>query len=260
MATGCVDPMGLDGTALGRWLRNHGRVGRAVGEWVDDSVDGAKVVVDTVASNPGAAATGAAKGAATGVVVGAAATAVVEASGPAAPVVGAIVFTIFTAWAVHSVNDLAANWNDMTPEQQAAALGELGGGIIGSAVGAKAAARPTRAGAPTGAAPVTETPSQIAVTGPETTAPPSGKGIPKSSPKFQPPTNSPQMPPTEIPPCWRIREMPPTAQYPDGYGKLEKPMKDGSWQPTNPSTMKPGTRPETHVPFPSSQGPKVCEP
>lgn len=76
------------------------------------------------------------------------------------------------------------------------------------------------------------------------------KGAPKLSPKFEPPTNPPQLPPAEIPPGWRIREMPPTAQYPNGYWKMEKPMKDGSWQPINPSTMKPGTRPETHIEFP----------
>jgi beta-galactosidase/beta-glucuronidase len=36
----------------------------------------------------------------------------------------------------------------------------------------------------------------------------------------------------------------------DGYWKLEKPMKDCSWQPIDPSTMNPGTHRETHVPFP----------
>jgi len=40
----------------------------------------------------------------------------------------------------------------------------------------------------------------------------------------------------------------------NGYWKLEKPMKDGSWQPINPSTMKPGTRPETHIKFPPKGG------
>jgi hypothetical protein len=44
--------------------------------------------------------------------------------------------------------------------------------------------------------------------------------------------------------------MPATEQYPNGYWKLEKPMQDGSWQPINPSTMKPGNRPQTHVEFP----------
>lgn len=58
------------------------------------------------------------------------------------------------------------------------------------------------------------------------------------------------MPPTEIPAGWRVREMPPTPQYPDGYWKLEKPMSNGGWQPIDPSTMKPGGRPETHIPFP----------
>ena len=75
-------------------------------------------------------------------------------------------------------------------------------------------------------------------------------GGPKSTPNFKPPTNPAQMPPGEIPPGWRIREMPPTAQYPEGYWKLEKPMPNGGWQPIDPSTMKPGGRPETHVPFP----------
>jgi RHS repeat-associated protein len=73
---------------------------------------------------------------------------------------------------------------------------------------------------------------------------------PRSSPNFEPPTNAPQQPPADIPEGWRIREMPPTPDYPDGYWKLEKPMTDGSWQPIDPSTMKPGTRPETHIPFP----------
>ena len=82
--------------------------------------------------------------------------------------------------------------------------------------------------------------------------PPSATGGsgPKPSPNFKPPTNPPQLPPTDIPDGWRIREMPPTEQYPNGYWTLEKPMKDGGWQGINPSTMKPGSRPETHVPYP----------
>jgi len=76
------------------------------------------------------------------------------------------------------------------------------------------------------------------------------KGAPKTSPNFKPPTNAPQLPPNEIPAGWQIREMPPTADYPNGYWKLEKPTGDGHWQPIDPSTMKPGTRPETHIPFP----------
>ena len=72
----------------------------------------------------------------------------------------------------------------------------------------------------------------------------------KPSPKFERPTNLPQFPPAELPPGWRIREMPSTEQYPNGYWKMEKPMKDGSWQPIDPSTMKPGTRPQTHIEFP----------
>ena len=84
--------------------------------------------------------------------------------------------------------------------------------------------------------------------------PPSTKGSPKPSPNFEPPTNPPQMPPDKIPTDWRVREMPPTEQYPDGYWKLEKPMRDGSWQPIDPSTMKPGDRRHTHVPFPPGGG------
>ena len=75
-------------------------------------------------------------------------------------------------------------------------------------------------------------------------------GAPRPSPKFKPPTNPPQMPPKSVPEGWRVREMPPTQHYPNGYWKLEKPMKDGSWQPIDPSTMKPGSRPETHISFP----------
>jgi hypothetical protein len=43
--------------------------------------------------------------------------------------------------------------------------------------------------------------------------------------------------------------MPPDQQYPEGYWKLEKPMTQGGWQAIDLSTMKPGARPETHVPF-----------
>ncbi len=76
-------------------------------------------------------------------------------------------------------------------------------------------------------------------------------GTPVPAPNFETPTNPPQMPPENIPDGWRVREMPPTEQYPNGYWKLEKPMDNGGWQPMNPSTMRPGTRPETHVPFPA---------
>jgi hypothetical protein len=76
-------------------------------------------------------------------------------------------------------------------------------------------------------------------------------GLPKTSPNFKPPTNAPQMPPSNIPAGWRVREMPPTSDYPNGYWKLEKPMGNGGWQAIDPSTMKPGGRPETHVPFPA---------
>jgi RHS repeat-associated protein len=74
---------------------------------------------------------------------------------------------------------------------------------------------------------------------------------PRISPKFQPPTNPPQLPPADIPLGWRIRPGPPIEGYPNGYWKLEKPMDNGGWQAIDPSTMKPGTRPETHIPFPN---------
>jgi hypothetical protein len=76
------------------------------------------------------------------------------------------------------------------------------------------------------------------------------KGGPRISPNFKPPTNAPQLPPTTIPPGWRVREMPPTDYYPNGYWRLEKPMANGGWQPITPSTMKPGRAEETHIEFP----------
>jgi RHS repeat-associated protein len=77
---------------------------------------------------------------------------------------------------------------------------------------------------------------------------------PRPSPRFKAPTNPPQVPPKKIPEGWRVREMPPTEQYPDGYWKMEKPLGNGKWQPIDPSTMKPGGRPETHIPFPPRGG------
>lgn len=82
-----------------------------------------------------------------------------------------------------------------------------------------------------------------------------GRG-PRSPRNFEPLTNAPQMPPKSIPPGWRVREMPPTSDYPDGYWRLEKPMRDGGWQGINPKTMKPGPPGETHVPYPPGMGPK----
>ncbi len=80
------------------------------------------------------------------------------------------------------------------------------------------------------------------------------EGGPKVSPNFEPPTNAAQAPPTDIPPGWRVRSMPPAPGYPNGYWKLEKPMSQGGWQGIDPSTMLPGSQPETHVPFPGDGG------
>ncbi|WP_439564915.1 RHS repeat-associated core domain-containing protein [Microcella sp.] len=73
---------------------------------------------------------------------------------------------------------------------------------------------------------------------------------PRSSPKFENPTHLPQSPIEQVPSGWRVRIMPATPNYPNGYWKLEKPMNQGGWQAINPSTMRPGTRPETHIPLP----------
>ena len=73
---------------------------------------------------------------------------------------------------------------------------------------------------------------------------------PKPTPNFKPPTNPAQLPLKEFPPGWRVREMPPTQQYPNGYWRLEKPMPQGGWQGIDPSTMKPGAQCNTHVPLP----------
>jgi RHS repeat-associated protein len=78
------------------------------------------------------------------------------------------------------------------------------------------------------------------------------KGAPRPSPKFQTPTNAPQPAMRDVPEGWRVRVQNPTEQYPDGYWVLEKPLPGGHWQPINPSTMRPGSRPETHVPLPPS--------
>jgi len=79
-----------------------------------------------------------------------------------------------------------------------------------------------------------------------------GGGGPKRSPNFRPTTNPPQPPPdpASVPPGWRVRVGPPSADYPNGYWRLEKPMGNGGWQGIDPSTMKPGTQWETHVPLP----------
>ena len=63
------------------------------------------------------------------------------------------------------------------------------------------------------------------------------QGVPKTSKNFKTPTNTPQLPPSQIPPGWRVREMPPSPDYPNGYWRLEKPVGNGGWQGIDPSTM-----------------------
>ncbi len=77
---------------------------------------------------------------------------------------------------------------------------------------------------------------------------------PIPSPKFRTPTNAPQLPPGNIPAAWRVRQMPPTEQYPNGYWRLEKPMGNGGWQGIDPSAMKPGAEARTRVPLAPSGG------
>ena len=71
----------------------------------------------------------------------------------------------------------------------------------------------------------------------------------KPTSKFKPPTNPPQLPPSNIPKGTRIFRGKPTQQYPNGYWKIEKFDGQG-WQRLDPRTMKPGPHPDTHIPFP----------
>ena len=132
----------------------------------------------------------------------------------------------------------------------AADLGRAGGIILTVAVPAAKIAGPKAAPevAPAPKAPKPPAP-EVA---PEQAA---AKGPPKPSPNFKAPTNPPQQPPApnSVPAGWRVRLMPPTTQYPNGYWVLEKPMPQGGWQRIDPSTMKPGPHPDTHVPLPPPQ-------
>jgi RHS repeat-associated protein len=77
------------------------------------------------------------------------------------------------------------------------------------------------------------------------------KKPPKRSPNAQPPTNPPQQPPDPPPPGCQIRSMPGTSPaYPDWYPNGYWVMTNAYGQPIDPSTMKPGLRCETHIPFP----------
>ncbi len=77
-----------------------------------------------------------------------------------------------------------------------------------------------------------------------------GKGTPRPTPNFTAPTHAPQAPMINPPAGLKVRIMPPTQQYPNGYWVLEKPMPQGGYQKINPTTMRPGTRAETHIPLP----------
>jgi RHS repeat-associated protein len=76
---------------------------------------------------------------------------------------------------------------------------------------------------------------------------------PTASPaqNYQRPTNPPSDPPLLWPIGWQVRIMRgPTAQYPNGYWSVGKPMPQGGWQRIDPSTMKPGSPAQTHIPLP----------
>ena len=137
-----VDPLGMDGWWLGGLLRAVSA--DSLGEYTDNFADGASVVFNTVKARPGAATKGAAQGALVGAATSYVITEAVAATGPLAPVVGTVVLIGFTAYTIYTVDQLGEHWNEMTPEQQAKALGELGGGLVGGIVGAKLA-RPMRA-------------------------------------------------------------------------------------------------------------------
>lgn len=74
---------------------------------------------------------------------------------------------------------------------------------------------------------------------------------PRSPKVWDPITNEPQYPPRYLPPGWRVRKMPGTRDYPNGYWRLEKQMKNGGWQAIDPATGKPGSPGETHIPMPA---------
>ncbi len=127
------------------------------------------------------------------------------------------------------------------PKNEAASLGRL---VTGATAGAGAGLLAGRAATGAGAVAATESGTQF--------CPPATTSIsgPKPAQNFVQPTNSPQLPPSNIPAGWQVRTMPATQQYPNGYWRLEKPMNNGGWQGINPNTMKPGTHAETHVPLP----------
>ncbi len=127
---------------------------------------------------------------------------------------------------------------------------ERAGAAGSEALGAEGAISGTRSGA-VGAAEHTA-PSVTKVESAAETAGMPAKQGPKSSPKFQAPTNSPQLPPATIPEGLILRVMKPTQQYPNGYWVLEKPMKQGGFQKINPATMRSGREWDTHVPLPKS--------
>ncbi len=134
----------------------------------------------------------------------------------------------------------------------ASTTGTLAGGLRLASVGVRSSAAVAPSARVPGTASVdTGVYPKVPSTGTVDTLP--GR-VPKPSPNFKPPTNLPQAPPTQVPPGWRVRSMPQTQQYPNGYWRLEKPMPNRGWQGIDPSTMKPGSRSQAHVPWPDPNG------
>jgi RHS repeat-associated protein len=123
-----TDPMGL---SIWSDIRD------TIDQYIHEFTEGAKEVYDTVIANPVATLKGVAKGAAKAAV----ATIVITAIAVASPVVGTIVAVGAVGYAVYATTELASEWNNMSLEERAEAIGEFGGGILGTSGGYRLASR-----------------------------------------------------------------------------------------------------------------------